>query len=77
MVVPRLVLGHTMNWREATFLVWGVLAAVLLACSVLAATSRGHFPDVAALFRVLTAGAIGRFLLLLGWAWLGWHAFAR
>lgn len=66
-----------MNWREVTFLVWGSLAAVLVSCSVLAATSRGRFPEVGALFRVLTAGAIGRSLLLLGWAWLGWHAFAR
>ena len=66
-----------MSWREVTFLVWGSLAAVFVACSLWSATSRGRFPKAGALLRVLTAGSIGRFLLLLGWAWLGWHAFAR
>src|SRR5579872_4470566 len=77
LVVPRLVLGHAVSWRESTFLVWSGLAVVLVACSMSAAKSKGLLPSVGALFRTLTGRPLGRALVLLGWMWLGWHAFAR
>lgn len=66
-----------MTWREGSFVVWGVLAAVLVGCQVAAAVSKGRLPGIDAVFRVATAGPVRRTALVLGWMWLGWHAFAR
>jgi hypothetical protein len=66
-----------MTWRLASFLVWGGLAALLVACGALAHASNERFPGVASLLASLTAGTLRRGALLLAWMWLGWHAFAR
>jgi hypothetical protein len=66
-----------MTWREASFTIWGVLAAMLVGCQVMALVSRGRLPTMGALFRVITTGPLRRSVVLLGWMWLGWHAFAR
>jgi hypothetical protein len=39
--------------------------------------SGGRLPTLGAVVLRLKASRIGRVLLALGWAWLGWHAFAR
>ncbi len=67
-----------MTWRTATFGVWAVLAAVAVAAQVVAVASRGRRVGAAGgavTFAVSRRWA--RVLILLGWAWLGWHAFAR
>jgi hypothetical protein len=66
-----------MTWREGSFIIWSVLAATLVGCQVIALASRGRLPTMGALFGVITAGPLRRAVVLLGWMWLGWHAFAR
>jgi len=63
--------------RDATLLGWWLVGGGLVACQLVAAVSRGRFPGVGAVLRRLGTSGTGRALLLLGWAWLGWHAFAR
>jgi hypothetical protein len=66
-----------MTWRQATFAVWIGLAAVLVVCEVAVLASRGRLPRVGELVTAATAHRAARAILLLGWMWLGWHAFAR
>ena len=64
-----------MTARTLTFAGYAVLAgaAVLLE---LVARRRGGV-NLGAVLRWLTARWPGRVVLLLGWAWLGWHLFVR
>ena len=66
-----------MSWRTATFVVWAVLAAGVVATQLTAVASRGRWPTLADLARAATSHPVGRGIVLLGWMWLGWHAFAR
>ncbi|HXQ43466.1 MAG TPA: DUF6186 family protein [Acidimicrobiales bacterium] len=63
--------------RDGTFLVWALLGAALAASQIAASASGGRFPGLGTLARRVTARPAGRILLVLGWMWLGWHAFAR
>jgi hypothetical protein len=65
------------SWRQATLAVWAALAAALVGCEVLARATAGRLPPVAALARRVTAPRLGRAVVILGWMWIGWHAFAR
>jgi hypothetical protein len=66
-----------MSWRDATFVVWGVLGVGLILCQLAALCLHGRLPGAGALLRTLVSNGPVRMALLLGWAWLGWHAFAR
>ncbi len=63
--------------RDGTLVVWALLGAVLAAGQIAALVTRGRFPGLGSLVERVTAGPAGRILLVLGWMWLGWHAFAR
>jgi hypothetical protein len=65
-----------MTSRTATFVVWGVLAALLVATEVLAVTTR-RIPTVGALLRSLVRHPAMRVVFLAAWLWLGWHFFVR
>jgi len=65
-----------MTSRTATFVVWGVLAAVLVATELFAITTR-RIPTVGAWIRTLVRNPAVRVVLLAGWLWLGWHFFVR
>ncbi|HUY23395.1 MAG TPA: DUF6186 family protein [Acidimicrobiales bacterium] len=66
-----------MTGRQATLLVWAVLAAVVLVFQLAAVMSGGRRPGLGTMVRWLTAGRVGRCVAVLAWMWLGWHAFAR
>ncbi len=66
-----------MTDRDVTLGVWIALAAVLVAVEVAGRRSAGRLPVVADAVRAVTAPVAGRVVVLLGWAWLGWHVFAR
>lgn len=66
-----------MTDREWSFVVWGLLGSGVAACVILAALSGGRFPTLGTVVSRMTATSVGRSLLVLGWIWLGWHAFAR
>jgi hypothetical protein len=38
---------------------------------------RRDWPVLGDVFSALAASSTGRFLVLLGWWWLGWHFFVR
>jgi hypothetical protein len=63
--------------RQWTFVVWGLLASGVVACAVVAAWSKGRFPTLGRVVSRITATRTGQVLLVVGWMWLGWHAFAR
>ena len=63
--------------RHTTLLVWAALGATVVACQVAAAMSRGRLSGLGRLVGRVTAHGAGRWLLVLAWMWLGWHAFAR
>jgi len=63
--------------RGGTFLVWALLGAGLAACQVAGLVCEGRFPGLGDLVRRATGRFGGRLLLVVAWAWLGWHAFAR
>jgi hypothetical protein len=66
-----------MTSHQWTLLVWGLLGLAVLAGLAAAVLTRGRFPGPGALVRRITATRTGRAVLVLGWAWLGWHLFAR
>lgn len=63
--------------REGSLLIWALLGAALAGCQIVALVGRGRFPGLGTLVRRATANPVGRGVLVLAWAWLGWHAFAR
>jgi len=52
-----------------------VSAALVLLQAV--ARRRESWPEIGDVFTVLVSRSSGRFLILLGWWWLGWHFFVR
>lgn len=63
--------------RHATLLVWGALGLIIVACQLAVSMSKGRLPSLVTVVRRITSARLGRWLLVLGWMWLGWHAFAR
>ena len=54
----------------------GVVVIALVALDTLA-RRRETRPTIGDVFGVLVSRSSGRFLVLLGWWWLGWHFFVR
>ena len=61
---------------EITVLAFAVVTAMMLGLE-LAARRRESWPRIGDVFTVLVSRSSGRFLILLGWWWLGWHFFVR
>jgi hypothetical protein len=66
-----------MSDHDWTVTVWGLLGTVVLAGVAASVLSRGRFPGPAVLVARITGIRGGRVVLVVGWMWLGWHAFAR
>lgn len=60
--------------RELAYLVLGLAAVGLSLVHVRRPERLGSALDA---LRAVQRGTIGRWVLLLGWWWLGWHLFAR
>jgi hypothetical protein len=69
-----------MNLLPADFtlnlILWGVIAAGLALWQVLTIRS-GDLPAFGDLVRLARRHLVTRWLLVAGWAWLGWHLFVR
>jgi Family of unknown function (DUF6186) len=66
-----------MTARDWSFLVWTLLGSLVLAWLLLTFISNGRFQTLGAAVTRLEANRVARILLVVGWMWLGWHAFAR
>jgi hypothetical protein len=65
-----------MTSREATLVVWGVLGVAVVVFEVSAAYG-DRIPSLEAVVGRLASQRPVFAALILGWMWLGWHAFAR
>jgi hypothetical protein len=63
--------------RDGVLVVWVAIALLVVAGAVVAGRSGGRLPGYGTLARVATDGPVRRTVCVLGWMWLGWHAFAR
>jgi len=54
-----------------------VLVLAMIVLEILARRPGSRIPTVGQWLGYLMRPKLGRFLILLGWWWLGWHYFAR
>jgi Family of unknown function (DUF6186) len=60
----------------ATVLGFAVVTAAMFVLQTMA-RRRTSWPQIGDVFSVLVSRNSGRFLIMLGWWWLGWHFFVR
>jgi hypothetical protein len=65
-----------MTWRIVTFAGFAIIAGAGAGWAVITAY-RPNSVTFGQALRGLTRTTTGRLLMLAGWAWLGWHLFAR
>jgi hypothetical protein len=63
--------------HTVTVIGWIVLASTLVVLSLVAWVARGRVPSAIAVVRSASRSIVVRSVLLLGWAWVGWHLFVR
>ena len=66
-----------MQTRIITIAGFAVIIAVLFGLEFLGRRPGNKIPTVGEWLGYLMRWPVGRVLVLLGWAWLGWHYFAR
>ncbi len=62
--------------RTTTLVGYGLIAAGLVACQLASLVWR-RIPTIGQAASVVTSRRAGRWLLLAGWLWVGWHLFVR
>ena len=62
--------------RTTTLVGYYLLAAAFVGCQV-AGLLWGRIPTIGQVVARVTRGRAGRWLLLAGWLWVGWHLFVR
>lgn len=65
-----------MTSRQITFVVWGAVAACIVAVVALSLTTR-KVPTLAAAIRVLVRRRYVQVACVAAWLWAGWHFFVR
>lgn len=66
-----------MGAKAITLTIWAVLGGVAVAAELIALFVFRPFPTISDFFGLLERSRVLRWVLLLGWAWLGWHLFVR
>lgn len=56
---------------------WIVLGLATLTVEVIGLLSGGRFPTLGDVLSFLMRSRVGRWFVLIGWVWLGWHLFVR
>ena len=56
--------------------VWGALMSAALLCEVVGLLAPG-WPTIGDFVRLVMRPRIGRWIVLIGWMWLGWHTLVR
>lgn len=62
--------------RTATLAGYAALAAMMIACEMIARRT-GRVATLERVISALIASRAARFLVLVGWLWVGWHVFVR
>jgi hypothetical protein len=63
---------------KAMFLVgWIALGLATLTAEVVGLLSNGRLPTLGDVLSFLMRSRVGRWFVLIGWVWLGWHLFVR
>ena len=62
--------------RTVTLIGYCVIAAALLGCQLLSLASR-RMPTIGQVASLIASRCAGRWVLLAGWLWVGWHLFVR
>ncbi len=62
--------------RTTTLVGYGLIAAALVGCQVAALLWR-RIPTIGQVASAVAGRRAGRWLLLGGWLWVGWHLFVR
>lgn len=62
--------------RTVTLVGYGLIAAALLGCQLASLVWR-RIPTIGQAASVVAGRRAGRWLLLAGWLWAGWHLFVR
>ncbi len=57
--------------------IWIALAIVAASLQAAGVTTRHRFPGFGDVAGHVMQWWVGRFLVLSGWVWLGWHVFVR
>jgi hypothetical protein len=66
-----------MTARALVIAAYAVLALAAVFAELAGRTRRLGLVPVAALLDAVRATRVGRFVVLVAWAWLGWHLLAR
>ena len=56
---------------------YAVLLVALIILTVASHVPQSRIPTVGRMLATVRSTRIGRVLLVLGWAWVGWHLFVR
>jgi hypothetical protein len=66
-----------MTPRDVTTAGYGLLVAAAVALTLLARRGDSRLATGTAFLASLMRTPLGRWTVLLGWLWLGWHTFVR
>jgi hypothetical protein len=66
-----------MDAKAITLTIWAGLGGAAVVAELIGLFLFRPFPTISALFRVVERSKVLRWILLLGWFWLGWHLFVR
>lgn len=56
---------------------WIVLGLAMLVAEMAGLLSGRRFPTLGDVLSFLMRSRVGRWFVLIGWVWLGWHLFVR
>jgi hypothetical protein len=56
---------------------WIILGLASVAGEIVGLLSNGRFPTFGDVLSFLMRSRAGRWFVLIGWIWLGWHLFVR
>ena len=62
--------------RTTTLVGYALLFTALVGCQVAAVVTR-RIPTLGRVASGVARSPVGRWLLLAGWLWIGWHLFVR
>lgn len=66
------MIGHT-----GMLVGWAALVAAFLLVEAVALVGDERFPSAGDVLDLLMTPSAGRWFVLVGWLWLGWHVFVR